>query len=86
MQIGPHGGETFRGIGGQLGEQTHLTALDFLDDRQEQIFSRTEVVQQHSVAGADGTGHLAQRTIADAAVGELVDQRVEELPAAFAEP
>ena len=62
---------------GQFGEERHLAALDLLDDREQQIFSRTEVVQQHSMAGADRGGDVAQRAVADAARGELLDQRVE---------
>jgi hypothetical protein len=61
----------------QVGQHRHLTALDFLDDRHQQLFSRTEVVQQHSVAGSDRCGNVTQRPVAYAARGELVDQLVE---------
>ena len=68
-------------IAGKSGTQRHLAALDLLDDRDEQILSRPEVVQQHSVAGADRGGHVAQRAVADAARGELLDECVQQLPA-----
>ena len=56
-----------------------MAALDPFDDRHKQVLARPEVVQQHSVAGADGGSDLAQRPIADAARGELLDQRIEQL-------
>ena len=59
MNVGPHGGKAFGRIRGQIGEQGHLAALDLLNDRHEQILSRPEVVQQHSMACADRTGHIA---------------------------
>jgi len=34
-------------------------------------------VQQHSVTGADGLGYVSQRSVADAARREIVDERVE---------
>jgi hypothetical protein len=33
------------------------------------------------MAGADGGSHLAQRSIADAARGEFLDQGIEQFPA-----
>ena len=48
------------GFVGNSGQEPHLAALDFLDDRDEQILSRPEVVQQHSMACADRAGHVAQ--------------------------
>jgi hypothetical protein len=39
------------------------------------------VVQQHSMACTDRGGHLAQRSVADAARGELLDQCIEQLAA-----
>jgi hypothetical protein len=41
------------------------------------------VVQQHSVAGADRFGDLTKRAVADAAVGECVDERVEQRSASL---
>ena len=76
-KVGPHGGKAFGRIRRQIGTKRHLAALDLLDDRNQQIFSRSEVVQQHSMAGADRVGHVAQRSVADAAGGELFDERVE---------
>jgi hypothetical protein len=37
-----------------------LAAFDFLDDRQQHLLARAEVVQQHSMAGADGGGDIAK--------------------------
>ena len=71
-------------LGGQVGEDRHLAALDLLDDREEQFAPRAEVVQQHSVAGADRFGDLAQRAVADPGPRELRDQRVEQLAAPVA--
>ena len=65
------------GVVGSSVKQSHLAALDPFDDRHQQILARPEVVQQHSVAGADRGSDLAQRPVADAARGEFLDQRVE---------
>ena len=75
--VGPHGREVVGRVGRQIGEKGHLASLDLFDDRDEQILFGSEVVQQHSMAGADCLGHLAQRSVADAAGRELVDERVE---------
>jgi hypothetical protein len=37
------------------------------------------VVQQHSMAGADGLGDLAKWAVTDTTVGEYLDQSVEQL-------
>ncbi|GAB4964528.1 hypothetical protein JHV675_43700 [Mycobacterium avium subsp. hominissuis] len=80
-QIGPHRGEALGRLAGQFGQHPHLPALHLLDDRQQQAFPGSEVVQQHSMTGADGLGHPAQRSVADAAGGELGDQAIEQFPA-----
>jgi hypothetical protein len=82
-KVGPHGGKALGRICGQFRKKSHLAALDLLDDRHEEIFSRPEVVQQHSVAGAHRSGDVAQGAVADAARRELVDERIEQLPAAL---
>ena len=46
---------------------------------EQQLVARPEVVEEHAVAGADRLGDLAQRPPADAARGESVDERVEQL-------
>ena len=52
--------------------------LDGLHDRHEQPLAPAEVVDQHAVAGADGGRELAQRQVADAALGDVVDRGVEQ--------
>jgi hypothetical protein len=59
MKVGPHGGKAFGRIRGQIVQERHLAALDLLNDRHEQILSGPEVVQQHPMACADRSGHLA---------------------------
>jgi hypothetical protein len=54
-----------------------LAALDLLDDSQQEILSRPEVVQQHSVAGADRGRDVTKGAVADAAGRELLDERIE---------
>src|SRR6202020_3279278 len=70
-QVGPHRGEAFGRIRRYLWHQSHLAKLGFLDDGDQQFFSRTEVMQQHSVTSADGGGYVAEGPVADAAPGEL---------------
>ena len=65
------------GFVGKSGSEPHLAALDLLNDRQQQILSRAEVVQQHSVACPDRGGYLAQRSVADAAGRELLNECIE---------
>ena len=50
-----------------------LAPLDLVDDRQKQFVPGCEVVQQHPMAGVDGSRHFAQRAVPDAACGEFVD-------------
>ena len=47
-------------LGGGVGQHGHLPALDLIDDRQQQLVSGSEVVQQHSMAGADRLRDLAK--------------------------
>jgi hypothetical protein len=42
-----------------------LPAAHRYRDRGEQSFARTDVVQQHAVAGADRGGHFAQAQVRD---------------------
>ena len=79
--IGPHRGHRVGRLGGGVRKDRHLATLDLVDDGEQQLVTGPEVVQQHSVTGADGFGDLAKRPIADAAVGEGLDEGVEQLPA-----
>ena len=56
-----------------------LTALDLLDDREQQLVARAEVVEQHAMTRADDLRDLAQRSSADATVGVRVDERVQQV-------
>jgi NAD(P)-binding Rossmann-like domain len=76
-KVGPHGGKALGRICGQFRQQPHLVALDLLDDSHQEILSRPEVVQQHSVAGANRSGDVAQGAVADPARRELPDERIE---------
>ena len=58
------------GSSGRSASVGRLAALDLLDDGEQQLVAGPEVVEQHSVAGADRLGDLPQRAAADAAVGE----------------
>ena len=69
------------GSAGSLSNNDRLAPFHLLDDRDEQLVARPEVVQQHPVAGADRLGELAQRAPSDAAARERGDHRVEQLPA-----
>ena len=57
--VGPHRGEVIGGIRRQIGQDCHLASLDFLDDRDQHLFSRAEVMQQHSMTCADRGGYVA---------------------------
>ena len=52
-QVGPHGREGVGRVVGQLGERRRLAPLDLLDDREQQLVPRPEVVEEHAVARAD---------------------------------
>lgn len=56
-----------------------MATLHLTNDGNQKIVARSEVVQQHPMAGTDRGGNVAQRPITDAAGGELVDQRIEKL-------
>ena len=47
-------------VGSYDPRRTGVGTLDFFDERHEQVLARPEVVQQHSMAGADRAGHVAQ--------------------------
>jgi hypothetical protein len=51
--------------------------LNLFDDSQQEVFSRPEVVQQHSVAGAHRGRDVTKGAVADAARRELLDERIE---------
>ena len=69
---------------GQIGQRGRLTALDLLDDGEQQLVARTEVVEQHAMAGADGLCDLPQRPTTDATVGDRVDRARRAAPGAVA--
>jgi hypothetical protein len=73
----PHRGEMVGWATRQIGQDSHLATLDLFNDRHQHIFSRTEVVQEHSMACTDRGGYIAQGSVADTAGGELLDQRVQ---------
>ncbi len=82
-KVGPHGCDRRGRLGRQLGQQGSLAALDLLDDRQQKLVSRAEVVQEHAVAGADRRGDVAKRSVTDATRRALRHHRVEQLLATF---
>ncbi len=65
-EVGPHRGEVSAGSA-EVGQERHLAKLGVLDDRYQKALARTKVVQQHSVTGADGGGHVTKAPVADAA-------------------
>jgi hypothetical protein len=43
----------------QIGQDCHLTTLDLRDDRHQHLFSRAEVMQQHSMTCTRRGGDIA---------------------------
>ena len=54
-------------------QESLLVLLDGFDDGGHQPLSGAEVVDQHPVAGAHSGGDVAQRAVAQALAGEVVD-------------
>jgi hypothetical protein len=65
-------------VGEQVVEKRALGVFDGLHDGKQQAFARAEVVDEHTVAGADRGGHLAQAEVDDAVVLNVVDDEGEE--------
>ncbi len=81
-EVGPQRAEPLVRRTSEGGHELGLTGLHRLHDGDHQVLSRPEVVDQHPVAGADVLGDVAQRTVADAVLGAVGDDRREQVVAA----
>jgi hypothetical protein len=81
-QPAPHGAHGIRlrdaRVAQQLGHERALGVLDRAHDRHQQAFARSEVIDEHAVAGADGGRQLAQAETANAVLGDVGHDRGQE--------
>jgi len=63
----------------QAREHDLVATLGLADDFGEEPFLRSEVVDEHAVAGAEGSRDVAEREVAESTFGQVVDGSGEEL-------
>ena len=67
------------GVGKDLGERVSLSLLDGTHDLHPQALLRSEVVDQHPVAGTERGGERSQAQVAEAGLGDVRDRAIQQL-------